>query len=87
MSDVFANGKSNILLFTGLIHPQVVRTAELLDIKAILIVRGKMPSDDLITMAKSRDIVLLRTTSSLFTASGQLYKHGLMGEEIAHREI
>ncbi len=87
MSDVLAFVQNNILLLTGLIHPQVVRTAELLDIKAITIVRGKVPSDELIAMAKSRDIVLISTTHSLFTASGILYKHGLMGEETAHIEI
>lgn len=87
MSDVLAYVQSNVLLLTGLIHPQVIRTAELLDIKAIAIVRGKIPGDELIAMAKSRDIVLIRTTQSLFTASGVLYNHGLMGEEIAHHEI
>lgn len=87
MSDVLAFVQSNVLLLTGLIHPQVIRTAELLDIKAIAIVRGKVPSDELVEMAASRDIVLLRTTQSLFTASGVLYQNGLMGEEIAHDEI
>ncbi len=87
MSDVLAFVQSNVLLLTGLVHPQVIRTAEMLDIKAIAIVRGKVPNQELIDMAKSRDIVLIRTTQSLFTASGVLFKNGLMGEEIAHDEI
>lgn len=87
MSDVLAFVKNNVLLLTGLVHPQVIRTAEMLDIRAIIIVRGKIPSDELIEMAKDRDIVLIRTTHSLFTASGILYKYGLIGEEIAHDEI
>ncbi len=87
MSDVLAFVQNNVLLLTGLVHPQVIRTAEMLDIKAIAIVRGKVPNQELIDMAKSRDIVLLRTTQSLFTASGVLYQNGLMGEEIAHDEI
>ena len=87
MSDVLAYVQNNVLLLTGLMHPQVIRTAEMLDIKAIVIVRGKIPSADLVEMAKQRDIVLIRTTHSLFTASGVLYQTGLMGEEITHDEI
>ncbi len=87
MSDVLAFVKSNVLLLTGLIHPQVIRTAEMLDIRAIVIVRGKKPSEELIQMANSREIVLIRTMHSLFTASGVLYNSGLMGEEITHDEI
>lgn len=87
MSDVLAYVQNNVLLLTGLIHPQVIRTAEMLDIKAIVIVRGKIPSEELIEMAKQRDIVLIRTTHSLFTASGVLFDKGLLGEEIAHDEI
>lgn len=87
MSDVLAYVENNVILLTGLIHPQVIRTAEMLDIKAIAIVRGKKPNEELIEMARSRDIVLMRTTQSLFTASGQLFKHGLLGEEIAHDEV
>ncbi|MCT4598238.1 MAG: hypothetical protein N4A50_10220 [Vallitalea sp.] len=87
MSDVLAFVKSDVILLTGLVHPQVIRTAEMLDIRAIAIVRGKVPSDELIEMAKQKDIVLLTTNHSLFTACGLLYKNGLEGEEIAHDEI
>jgi predicted transcriptional regulator len=87
MSDVLAYVKNNVLLLTGLIHPQVIRTAEMLDIKAIVIVRGKRPSEELVDMAKRKDIVLMRTMHSLFTASGVLFSNGLLGEEIAHDEI
>lgn len=87
MSDVLAYVQNNVLLLTGLIHPQVIRTAEMLDIRAIVIVRGKRPSEELVEMAKSKDIVLIRTVHSLFTASGALFSKGLLGEEIAHDEI
>ena len=86
MSDVLAYVKSNVLLLTGLVHPQVVRTAEMLDIRAIVFVRGKMPTQELIEMAERRDMVILATSHALFTASGILYKNGLKGEEIAHDE-
>lgn len=87
MSDVLAYVQNNVLLLTGLVHPQVIRTAEMLDIKAILIVRGKSPSEDMIRMANELSIVMIRTSHSLFTASGLLFQHGLLGEEIAHDEI
>lgn len=86
MSDVLAFVQNNVLLLTGLIHPQVIRTAEMLDIKAILIVRGKKPSEEVLRMAKMRDIAIIATRHSLFTASGLLFKAGLKGEEIAHNE-
>ncbi|MBC7959828.1 MAG: hypothetical protein H7X94_08175 [Vallitaleaceae bacterium] len=87
MSDVLAFVKSNVILLTGLVHPQVIRTAEMLDIKAIVIVRGKTPGEEVLQMAKARGIVILMTKHSLFTASGLLFRHGLTGEEIAHDEI
>lgn len=86
MSDVLAFVRNDVILLTGLVHPQVIRTAEMLDIKAIAIIRGKKPSEDLVAMAKRKHIVLLTTKHSLFTASGLLYKNGLEGEEIAHDE-
>lgn len=87
MSDVLAYVKNNVLLLTGLVHPQVIRTAEMLDIKAIVIVRGKVPGEEVLRMAKARDIAILTTKHSLFTASGLLFEKGLIGEEIAHDEI
>lgn len=87
MSDVLAFVNHNILLLTGLAHPQVIRTAEMLDIKAIVLVRGKQPEQNMVEMAESKGIVLLSTKHSLFTASGKLYAEGLEGEEIAHDDF
>ena len=41
MSDVMAFVKDQVLLLTGLINVQVIRTAILMDIQAICFVRGK----------------------------------------------
>ncbi len=87
LSDVLAFVKNNVLLLTGLVHPQVIRTAELMDIKAVVIVRGKKPSQEMVTMANQKGILLLTTNHSLFTACGILYEKGLYGEEIVHDEI
>lgn len=84
MSDVLAFVKKNVVLLTGLIHPQVIRTCEMLDIKVIVIVRGKIPSEELIRLAEENDIILLTTKHSLYTSCSLLYNGGLKGEEIEH---
>ncbi|MEW6102639.1 MAG: hypothetical protein AB1630_02280 [bacterium] len=79
MSDVLAFVKSNSLLLTGLINPQVIRTAEMVNIKAICFVRGKMPSDETISLAKEIGIPLLRTGLPMYESCGRLYKADLPG--------
>jgi predicted transcriptional regulator len=77
MSDVMAFVKDRVLLLTGLVNPQVIRTAELLDIRAIIFVRGKAPSRDMIEMAEESDIILGGTKLSMYIACGKLYEAGL----------
>lgn len=79
MSDVLAYVKEQAVLLSGLVNPQVVRTAEMMDMKCIVFVRGKRPDLDMIDLAVDRDIVLLGTTLEMFTACGLLYKAGLKG--------
>ena len=52
MSDVLAFVKDQAVLLTGLLNPQVVRTAEMMDIICIVFVRGKNPDDAIIELAK-----------------------------------
>jgi hypothetical protein len=77
MSDVMAFVKDRVLLLTGLVNPQVIRTAELLDIRSIIFVRGKSPSRDMIDMAEESDIILGGTKLPMFIACGKLYEGGL----------
>jgi predicted transcriptional regulator len=79
MSDVLAFVKEQTLLLTGLTNPHVIRTAELLDVSAIVFVRGKVPGQDILDMAIENSIALLSTEHTLFTACGKLYKAGLPG--------
>ena len=79
MSDVLAYVENDALLLTGLINHQVIRTAEMLDLKAILFIRGKRPSEDVIALAKEQGLALLSTKHTMYTASGILYKNGLEG--------
>jgi len=77
MSDVMAFVKDKVLLLTGLVNSQVIRTAELLDIHAIVFVRGKVPNQDMICMAKDADIILAGTKHPMFISCGKLYEAGL----------
>ena len=77
MSDVMAFVKERVLLLTGLVNPQVIRTAELLDIHAVIFVRGKSPSADMVEMAAESDIILAGTKHPMFVSCGKLYEAGL----------
>jgi len=79
MSDVLAFAETEAVLLTGLINNQVIRTAEMLDLKAIVFVRGKVPGEDVIDLAKENDIVLISTEMTMYKTSGVLYSHGLKG--------
>jgi hypothetical protein len=79
MSDVLAFVKDQAVLLTGLLNPQVVRTAEMMDIICIVFVRGKKPDDSVVRLAEQRGIVVLATCDRMFEACGKLYQHGLQG--------
>lgn len=81
MSDVLAFVKDHSLLLTGLVNGQVVRTAEMMDIKAIIFVRGKEPTNDIIELAKEYSMVLMSTDYTLYPSCGKLYKAGLIPDE------
>ncbi len=79
MSDVLAFVKEQAVLMTGLVNPQVVRTAEMMDMHCIVFVRGKRPDLNMIEMAEDRDMVMLCTEHEMFTSCGKLYSAGLRG--------
>ena len=77
MSDVLAFVKNQAVLLTGLVNPQVIRTAEMMDMHCIVFVRGKNPSEDMLQLAKECEIVVMSTKMRMFEACGKLYTHGL----------
>jgi len=79
MSDVLAFGKPGILLLTGLSNAQSVRTANIIDAKAIVYVRGKKPDKMGIELAKEKRLPLLSTKFMMYTACGILFSRGLPG--------
>ncbi|MGF7141742.1 putative transcriptional regulator [Anaerotaenia torta] len=79
MSDVLAFMKDQSVLLTGLCNLQVIRTCEMMDIVCIVFVRGKMPDEAMIEMAREKEIVILSTEHRMFAACGMLYEKGLRG--------
>ena len=77
MSDVLAFSQEDILLMTGLVNPQAVRTAEMAGIKAIVFVRGKLPPPETIALAEEKGIALLSSQYTMYETCGLLYKAGL----------
>ena len=67
-------------IWTGRPMPPVVRTAEMMDMKCIVFVRGKVPDETILEMARERDIVVMTSEKPMFIACGLLYTTGLAGE-------
>ena len=82
MSDVLAYVKNQAVLLTGLVNPQVIRTAMMMDMRCIVFVRDKNPSEEMIELAKEADIVLLSSPRRMFDACGLLYSGGLGPSEV-----
>jgi len=82
MSDVLAYVKDQAVLLTGLVNSQVIRTAEMMDMVCIVFVRSKMPTQDMIELAKESGIVLLATDKRMYDACGILYSNGLVGNKV-----
>ncbi|MFN8597600.1 MAG: DRTGG domain-containing protein [Anaerolineae bacterium] len=82
MSDVLASIQPNAVLLTGLCNPQVVRTAQMADVAAIVFVRGKVPTSDIIDLAQDEGIPLITAPFGMFELCGRLYKAGLPSLEM-----
>ena len=79
MSDVLAFTRPGSVLLTGLTNSQVIRTAEMLDLKAIVFVRSKRPDERTIKMAESLQLVIILSPHPLYESCGRLYTAGLGG--------
>ncbi len=77
MSDVLAFVKDQGVLVTGLINPQVIRTAMMMDMRCVIFVRGKTPTAEMVELAKDHHIAVLASASRMYEACGKLYAGGL----------
>lgn len=69
----------NAVLITGLTTNQSIRTAEMLDISVVILVRGKIPANQVIELANESNIILIGTDLTMFNLSGALYADGIKG--------
>jgi len=79
MSDILAGLSEGGVLVTGLITLQVVKTAIIAGVTAIVYVRNKRPPQEAIDLAESEGIPLLSSPFSMFVSSGRLYTAGMTG--------
>lgn len=79
MSDVLACVTDQAVLLTGLVNPQVIRTALMMDMVCIIFVRSKSPNEEMIELARENGIVMMSTEKTLYNACGILYSNGLVG--------
>jgi predicted transcriptional regulator len=77
MSDVLAFSQPDSVLITGLTNPQVVRTAQMAEFRAIIFVRGKQPQAETLQIAMQEGIPLITSPFGMFELSGRLHRAGL----------
>ncbi len=77
MSDVLAYIQPDAVLLTGLCNPQVVRTSQMADVAAIILVRGKNPPKETVDLANQERIPLISSPYGMFELCGRLYQAGL----------
>jgi hypothetical protein len=77
MSDVLASIQPEAVLLTGLCNPQVIRTAQMADVAAIVLVRGKQPPQETVDLAIREKIPLISTPFGMFEVCGRLHQAGL----------
>ena len=82
MSDVLASIQPEAVLMTGLCNPQIVRTAQMADIVAIVLVRGKRPQAETIRLADEENVPLVSTPYGMFDVCGRLHDAGLASLEL-----
>lgn len=81
MSDILRGPTNGALLLTGLNNIQVIRTAVIAGLKAVVLVRGKQPSPEMIDHALENKLPLLCTPLTMYSSCGRLFSKGLRGIE------
>ncbi len=74
MSDVLVVENDNLLLMTSLTTEQIIRTADIVGARAVLVTNGKHPLDKTLQLAREVSVPLLRTKLTTFEAAVRLGK-------------
>jgi predicted transcriptional regulator len=79
MSDILAGLSEGSILLTGLTTVQVIRTAMVAGVGAVIFVRGKTPPQEVIDLAKEHELPLISSPYSMFVSCGRLHACSLTG--------
>ena len=82
MSDMLTGQNSGVVLLTGLCNVQAIRTSIIADVAAVILVRGKRPTQEIIIQAREHGLPLMSTPFTMFTSCGRLFSKGLRGVEV-----
>jgi len=81
LSDVLALSRQPDILITGLLNPQVIRTAEMLDTSCVIFLKGKRPGDSILELAREKGIAVLAADMTMFAACSLLASAGIVAAE------
>lgn len=79
MSDILAGLSEGCILLTGLTTVQVIRTAMVADVGAVVFVRGKIPPAEVVELAEENQLPLISSPYSMFVSCGRLHDCELTG--------
>ncbi len=77
VSDIVAGAKPGNLLLTIQTHKNLIATANLVDISAIIFVRGKQPLPDVLELAGRAEITLFTTEDDAWKLAIKLHDLGI----------
>ena len=77
MSDVLRFPMDETVLITGLCNNQTLRTAEMADLRVVILGRAKEPDEEMLKLAKEAVITIIKSQYSIFKISGILYNAGI----------
>ncbi len=79
MSDILAGLSEGCVLLTGLTTIQVIRTAMVANVGAVVFVRDKTPPAAVVELAEENQLPLISSPYSMFVSCGRLHACELTG--------
>lgn len=82
MSDLLRVPKHEVVLITGLTSIQVIKSSVIAGVSAVILVRAKSVTEDMIEYAQKHDLPVLAAPFTMFTTCGRLFGKGLRGVDV-----
>ena len=77
VSDIITGAKANGILVTLQTHKSLIAAANLVDVAAIVFVRGKKPADDVVALANKAGIGLFATNLDTWSFATKVHEIGI----------